>query len=646
MLNRNVRRLLLLISIPVSVDLPAFAAFDDTKPITLSVDAREVARRIVHCREAIPVKPGPLKLYFPKWIPGEHGPTGPINELTNLKLGAEGQPVSWRRDDVDMFAFHCVVPEGTNTLDVAFDSLGIVPGGGQGGAVSSTPNLAMLNWNQFVLYPAGTPSDAIMIRAILDLPDGWKFGTALPREGTEERGATRFRTCSLTTLIDSPVVAGKHFQSLDLAPGGPVSHRLELAADGERTSEVPDAVLQGYRRLVSETGALFGARHYRDYHFLLALSDPVNHFGLEHHESSENRLPERSFLDPELLKTTASLLPHEMVHSWNGKYRRPARLTSPDYNTPVHGELLWIYEGLTTYLGRILPARAGLWTPEEFRDHLAVVAADAEHFKGSSWRSLADTGASAQNLYGAGHAWAFRRWSTDASFYDWGELLWLEVDALIREQSGGKKSLDDFCQAFHGGEGGKPEVRFYELKDVIAALDGVSHHDWAKFFEERVARPRTEPPLGGLERSGWKLSYGNTTTPMFLAVEKSGKWGFDESMVNLTYSLGLLIKEDGTVEDVAPGMPADRAGISPSVKIIAVNGRRFSPTMIRDAVAASRDSKAPIELIVEDGDFFKTHTLDYHGGARYPRLERVEGRPDSLSDILKPHSSTVKAAGR
>jgi predicted metalloprotease with PDZ domain len=371
---------------------------------------------------------------------------------------------------------------------------------------------------------------------------------------------------------------------------------------------------------------------------LLALSDPVGHFGLEHHESSENRLPERSFIDPDLALTTASLLPHEMVHSWNGKHRRPVRLTSPDDHEPVHGEMLWIYEGLTTYLGRILPARSGLWSPEEFRDHLAVVAADAEHFKGRGWRSLADAGVSAQQLYNAGSAWSFRRWSADASFYDTGELLWLEVDTTLRDLSDGAKGLDDFCHVFFGGEGGKPSVRFYELRDVIEALDGVAHHDWARFFADRVNTPSPQAPLGGLERAGWKLTYDNPPTPMFNAIEKSGKWGFDEPTVNLTYSLGFLLKEDGNILDVVPGMAADRAGVSPGTRVIAVNGRRYSATLIRDAV---RDRKGPggtIDLLIEDGDFFMTHAIEARGGARHPRLVRIEDRPDRLEAILKPRA--------
>jgi len=617
------------------IPLDSFAGFDETGTIEIAVDLRESPRRLLHSRLTIPVKPGPLTLLYPKWIPGDHGPTGPINELANLRIVADGQVLSWKRDEMEMFAFHCIIPDRISSIEVSFDMLGIVPDGGQSGHVSSTPNLSILNWNEVLLYPSGHPSDSLKFHARLTLPEGWNHGTALTMEGKADGNQVAFKPCSLTSLIDAPVIAGKHFRSLDLAPGSKVDHRLELAVDSATDLELPRRVVDGYRRLVAETGALFGSRHYREYHFLLALSDPVGHFGLEHHESSENRLPERSFLDTELLKTTASLLPHEMVHSWNGKFRRPARLTSPDYNKPVYAELLWIYEGLTTYLGRILPARSGLWSAEDFRDHLAVVAADAEHYKGRAWRSLSDAATSAPKLYGTGDAWAFRRWSADASFYDGGELLWLEVDATIRSLSEGKKSLDDFCRAFYGGEGGKPAVSFYEIQDIVTALDKVASHDWAKFFAERVNVPLKDAPLGGLERSGWKLTYGEESTEMFKAIEKSGKWGFDDPMVNLTYSLGLLLNEDGTVVDVVPGLASDRAGISPSVKIIAVNGRRFSPTLIRDAVKASKADKGPIDLLTEDGDFFKNHAIDYHEGARYPRLERIKQRPDSLSKILE-----------
>jgi predicted metalloprotease with PDZ domain len=616
---------------------PAQAGYDPSRPVEISLDAREAPKRLLHTHLKIPVTPGPLTLLYPQWIPGEHGPTGPINELAALELKVHGQTIAWHRDKVDMYTFHCEIPAAATMLDASFDSLGVTPNGGQFGPVSSTPHLAILNWWTVLLYPANHPSDSLTYRARCKLPEAWKFGTALPVESTSENTTNiTFKPTSLTTLVDSPIIAGRHFQSLDLAPGGPIKHKLELAADSPQSLEMPPRMLEGYRRLVAETGLLFHSRHYREYHFLLALSDPMNHFGLEHHESSENRLPERSFLDTDLIKTTASLLPHEMVHSWNGKYRRPTGLTTPDYQRPMQGELLWIYEGLTTYLGRILPARAGLWTPEDFRSHLAVVAADAQLQSGRHWRSLTDSSLSAPQLYRAGDSWSFRRRSTDASFYDEGELLWLEVDSLIREQTSGNRSLNDFCSAFHGGPEAHPAVRLYILADIITALDKVAPRDWSKFFADRVDAPTKHAPLAGLEKSGWRLIFTDEPTAMASAIEKTGKWGFNSPTINLTYNLGLKLKEDGTVLDVVPNLPADRAGISPSVKLIAINGRRFSPTAVQDALKASRNSTTPIELIIKDGDFFKTVTINDHTGPRYPRLERDPTRPDLLTKILNP----------
>lgn len=611
------------------------AGFDVKGTIEISVDARDAPRRLLHAKLAIPVSPGPLDLTYPRWIPGEHGPTGPINDVAGLELNAGGKAVRWRRDDVDMFLIHCDVPEGASTLELSLDLLGAVPGGGQSASVSSSPHLAVLNWNQLLFSPAGLASDEVRYRATLRLPDGWKFGTALPVEKAEG-SEVAFHPTSLTTLVDSPVIAGRYFRSLDIAPGQATAHRIELAADSPQALEITPEARKGYEQLVEETRALFGSRHYGEYHFLLALSNPLAHFGLEHHESSENRLPERSFLDADLRKTTVSLLPHEMVHSWNGKHRRPTGLTTPDYQRPMLGELLWIYEGLTTYLGRILPARAGLWTPEDFRGHLAVVAADAEHQEGRRWRSLADAAVAAQQLYKAGEAWSFRRRSTDASFYDEGELLWLEVDLRIRDLSGGKRSLDDFCLAFFGGEGGKPSVRPYTLADVLKALDEVADHDWPAFFAERVDRPGGRPWERALDGSGWRLAYSDQPTTMGVAIEKTGKWGFGNAVINLTYSLGLLLKDDGTIIDVVPGLSADRAGAAPGMKVIAVDGRRWSSTVVRDALTAGKSRREPLDLLIEDGDFFKHLALDYHGGERHPRLERDAKRPDLLSKILAP----------
>ena len=615
------------------------AGFDAKGTVKVVVDASDSPRRIQHVQMSVPVRPGPLTLLYPKWIPGDHGPTGPINEISGFALSVNGEPLEWKRDPVDMFIFYCEIPNGAEVLEVKFDHLGAVPGGGHSWPVSESPHVAVIDWNPLVFYPAGVPTDDLNYQANLRLPRDWKHGSALPLASGEGDNLA-FKTVSLTTLIDSPVIAGRYFSAIDIAPGQSIRHTLDIAADSERALKMSPETIQGYQNLVNETYSLFNSRHYREYHFLVSLSDPINHFGLEHHESSVNRLPELTLVDPGYLRPSSSLLPHEMVHSWNGKHRRPKGLANPDYQTPMQGELLWIYEGLTTYLGRILTARAGLWTPDEFRSHLAVVAAtSAAHQNARNWRSLADSAITAQQLYKAGEGWTLRRRGTDDSFYDEGELIWLEVDALIREGTAGKKSLDDFCKVFYGKPDGKPSVIPYELSDVVAALNAVHPSDWASFFKTRVYQIRKKPPLEGVELAGWRLAFNDQPSTMVLDLERLGVWGYEVGGIDMSHSIGLTLASDGTVRDVVPGLPADVAGVAPGTKILGVNGRKYSEQHIRQALKSGKATDSPVILIVENDDFLQTVKIDYHGGERYPILERIAGKPDRLSEILKPAST-------
>ncbi|HEV2115648.1 MAG TPA: M61 family peptidase, partial [Terriglobales bacterium] len=421
-------------------------------PITLNVDAREAPRRIFHVRLSFPVSAGPLTLYYPKWLPGNHRPTGPIANLVGLHFSASGQVIPWNRDDVDMYAFHVNVPAGASTLEAGFDYVTPSHGPGRFDPVS-TDQLMILNWNVVLLYPAGKPARDFTYNATLELPAGWKFGTALP-VSSHSSSAVAFAPAPLNTLIDSPVLAGANYRAVPLpAPGSP-PQELDIAADSAAVLEIPEESVADYTRLMAEAGALFGAHHYRDYHFLLTLSDVEPPNGLEHHESSDDRAPERTLIDPSLRKLMASLLPHEYAHSWNGKYRRPAGLATPDYQQPMKGELLWVYEGLTTYLGEVLAARSGLYTPAQFREQLALTAAQMDHRAGRLWRPLEDTAVAAQILYEAPREWT--SWRRSADFYPESELTWLEADTIIRKQTNGRRSLDDFCRAFEGPPSGPP----------------------------------------------------------------------------------------------------------------------------------------------------------------------------------------------
>jgi len=589
--------------------------------IQVSVDARDAPRKLIHVQLTIPANPGPLTLLYPQWIPGEHGPTGPINDLVNLRFHAKNQTIPWRRDSTNLYAFHVTVPTGATALDAAFDFISPTDASGFSAGSSMTTELAVLSWNQYVLYPQGTVADQLRYQAKLRLPHEWHYGTALgvAKESGDE---VEFGPVSLTTLIDSPVSTGAHYRTVELGTVDGAPHYMHIAADSERALVITPETIEHYRKLIAEAGALFGPRHYRSYHFLLTLSDHVASFGLEHHESSDDRLDERMLIDDVLLHYHAELLPHEFVHSWNGKYRRPAGLATKNYDEPMKGDLLWMYEGLTEYLGSVLAARSGLETPELFRDRLAYVAAHLEHETGRSWRPLADASISGQLLFDARAEYATLRRGLD--FYGEGQLVWLEVDTLIRKLSHGTKSIDDFCRAFYGGEAGA-SVNPYTLDDVVAALNRVQPHDWAAFFRQRVDAVETRAPVAGLENGGWKLTYNDKRSDYWATTED------EEKVTDLMLSLGVSVKSEGLVEDVAIGGPVQKAGIAPGAKITSVDGRAFSPTVLREAAASGE----AVELTVRNGEHISTHKVDYHGGERYPHLERENGKPDLLAEIVR-----------
>lgn len=597
-----------------------------TPVITLAVDATDAPRKLLHARETIAVQPGPLTLLYPKWIPGEHGPTGPVTDLVGLSITAGGERLAWRRDLTEMYALHVEVPAGAHELEVAFDFVLPPQAEGFSSGASSTAQLLVLSWNQVVLYPSGARPDELLVSPSLTLPAGWKHAGALEADGS---GSTlSFAPVSLTTLVDSPLAAGAHVRRVDLTPPSGPPCFLNIVADSEAALALPETDAAAYRRLVTETLDLFGAHHFEHYDFLLTLSDGVAHFGLEHHQSSDNRLGERALLDEDLRLRTIGLLPHELVHSWNGKYRRPAGLATGDFSTPMQGDMLWVYEGLTDYLGNVLTARSGLRTPEEFRDNLALIAAGLDNRPGRAWRPLQDTCDEAQLLYGSRGDWnSLRR---DVDFYDEGDLLWLWADVLIREQTQGRKSLDDVCQAFHGAPSGKAEVKPYGFDDIVAALNAVAPSDWKGFLTTRLQSFDERAPLTGIEQGGWKLVYTGEPSRLQLATDRSRK------QVDARFSIGLLLGEDGAVLDAIPGLPAEKAGLGPGMKLVAVNGRQFSREVLQDALRLGAGAQQPLTLLAANGEFYATHAVDWHGGERYPHLVRDESRPDVLSAISAP----------
>jgi predicted metalloprotease with PDZ domain len=604
-------------------------------PIQISVDLTEAPRHIFHAHLVIPAAPGPLTLLYPKWIPGEHMPDGPISDLTGLKFTAGGKTLPWQRDSVNMWAFHMEIPAGATSVEVNLDYLNPTEGGGYSAGPSATAKIVVLEWNDVLLYPAGPKSDDLTYSAHLKLPPGWKFGTALTTQDQKEN-ETQFAPVSLTNLVDSPVLAGTYFRHIPLAEEVKPPHFLDLAGDSAASVDIPADELEAYNRLVREAGALFGARHYDHYDFLLSLTDHFSPNGLEHHQSSDNRAPERMLLDPDLKLEFDDLLPHEFAHSWNGKYRRPAGLATPDYDQPMKGDLLWVYEGLTQYLGETLPNRAGLRDAEGYRETLAETAAYLDHQAGRNWRPLQDTATGAQTLYPImGRAWF--SWRRSVDFYDESWLIWLEADTIIRKQTNGAKSLDDFCRLFHGAPSTGPKLVTYTFDDVVAGMSQVAAYDWRKFFRDRLDYVGPRAPLGGIEGSGWHLIYNDTPNAFIQAYEHT------DGRLDWTYSLGLMIGPNGQVQDVIPEMPGARAGLAPGMRILTVNGKAWSADALHDAVRAAKTGMGPIALQADNEGYASTYNLNYHGGELYPHLVRDESKPDLLSLILKPLTPVAAA---
>jgi predicted metalloprotease with PDZ domain len=594
--------------------------------ITVSVDASDAPRKIFHAQLTIPAAPGTLTLYYPKWIPGEHGPTGPIEDLAGLKFTADGQTLKWRRDLLDGWKFHVEVPAGVSAVNASLDF--ISPTGEEGlftGGASATDKMTVLSWNTVLLYPAGWTSDELTYQTSLRLPDGWKFGTPLP-VASQSGAELKFNPVSLTMLVDSPVIAGQYLRVVPLSENP--REEMDIAADSPADLDAPQDELDHYKALTDQALKLFGAQHFRDYHFIYSLSDHVAHFGLEHHESNDSRSSERSLVDADPRLLASGLLSHEYVHSWNGKYRRPADLATPDYEKPMQDDLLWVYEGLTSYLGDTLSARSGIRTPDQFRDNLAYMAARLDHVPGRTWRNLQDTADGVPSMQGAPPQW--ESWRRQVDYYDEDVLNWLWVDTIIREQTHGQKSMDDFCHLFHGGQSGPPEVKTYTFDDVVATLNQVTSYDWRKFWTERLTNHGPGAPLTGIERSGWKLVYDETPSELVKAYRGERK------TVNAEYSIGILLDESGKIVDTVEGMPAAKAGIGPGMKLVAVNGHRFSVENLSEALRIGKNSSDPLELLVENTDYYKIYKLDYHGGEKYPHLVRDESKPDVLSEIITP----------
>jgi predicted metalloprotease with PDZ domain len=616
-------------AVAVALGVLAFApaAMAQAAPLTVHVDARDSSRSVLHTHVTIPVRPGPFTLYYPKWIPGEHMPSGPIANVAALVVKANGAVIPWRRDQVDGFAFHINVPAGVRSVDVAFDFL-LGRGGNFSAGASSDPQLAVINWNQLVLLPQGYRSHDLQISPSITIPAGWQYGTALA--GPRRTGDTiAFNTVSIETLVDSPLNMGVHFRHIPLYAKDGATAEIDAVSDSEAALDWTPETVGQFRNLVSEALALYGARHWDHYHFIFTLSDNVTSFGLEHHQSSDDRVGEKTIIDPKIREAAASLLPHEFTHSWNGKFRRPAGLATPDFQQPMRDDLLWGYEGLTNYFGEVLSFRMGMRDPKDFPDSLAATAAALDAESGRHTRNLGDTAIFAPYLYNAPNYGDSARRGTD--FYNEGTLMWLDADTIIRQQSHGRKSLDDFAKAFLGVRNTPPMVIPYHRADVVAALNGVTPYNWEGFFHDRLDVVTATSPRGGITRGGYRLIYNDQPSKWITYSETRGK------NINMAYSLGMTVGEDGKVNDIAEGSPAARAGIGYGMTVVSMGGRMFNRDSADGALRATVHDRGSMQVITEDQGNYVIRNVDYHGGPRYPHLVRVAGTPDLLMPIAAPH---------
>jgi predicted metalloprotease with PDZ domain len=598
--------------------------------IRLAVDATDLERRIVHVHETLSGVGADTILLFPKWLPGDHAPSGPISRLAGLRITSGGAPVSWTRDPVDVYAFRLHPAAAARSIDLDFDYLS--PTSAKVGPLQVSRDLLLLEWNALVLYPAGFYARQIPVQASMRLPADWQFSSAL--EPASASGAqTSFKRTDLETLVDSPVYAGRYTARFDLDPGGIVPVHLDLFADRPEMLVVTPDQLQSHRMLVQQAYKLFGSHHFLHYDFLYSLSDQVENQGLEHHQSSENGTDPDSFTKWDEHASDRDLLPHEFTHSWNGKFRRPADLWTPNYNVPMQDSLLWVYEGQTQYWGQVLAARSGLWSLQQALDQMAYTAAYYQMETGRQWRPLADT--TNDEIINPRRPQSWTDWQRFEDYYEEGKLIWLEADTLIRERSAGKRSLDDFARAFFGINDGSVTPVAYTFEDVIKALNAVQPYDWASFLRQRVDAINKAPPLEGLARGGYRLVYTEAPSAILAADDSEHK------RVDLLFSIGLMIDDEdkthpGMLKKVIYNSPAFKAELTEGGQILAVNGTLYDPDVLKDAIRAAKGDSQAIELIVRTGDRYRVARVDYHDGMRYPHLERQGTGPALLDEILTP----------
>ncbi|ROQ18863.1 M61 family metallopeptidase [Gallaecimonas pentaromativorans] len=613
------------LALPAHADVPA--PVDKAYPGTLKlhVDATDIGHRIFQINETIPVSAsGDLTLLYPAWIPGNHSPTGPIDKVAGIEFSANGKTLTWERDAGNVYAFHVAVPQGVTEVKASFKFLS--PQNPDQGRVVMTPEMLNLQWNAMALYPAGHYTRQIQVEPSVTLPKGWHYATALENE-SHKGDSYAFKAIDFENLVDSPMFAGEHYKRIDLNPGAKTPVHLNVFADNAKDLEVSPEALKAHRELVQQMYKLYGAHHYNHYDFLLALTDKLGGIGLEHHRSSENSAKENYFTEWDKSWLGRDLLAHEFNHSWDGKYRRPEKLWTPTYNQVKRDHGLWVYEGQTQFWGYIVAERSGLWSHDNAMDMLALLGATYDKGRpGMQWRNIWDTTNDPTIAQRA--PLAYRNYQMSEDYYQGGQLIWYAVDAKLRNLSGNKKSLNDFAKAFFGVHPGAWDINTYSFEDVVNTLNGIEKFDWTSFLNDRL---KGHVNLSkSLNDQGWQLVYNDKPSDAVKGIEGRYK------ATDFTYSLGFMVSKEGTMRDVLWDSPAFNAGLAPSMTIVAVNGTQFSGDVLKDAVTAATKDKAPIELLVKDFDKYQTIKIDYHGGLKYPHLERIKGTKDYLSQILKP----------
>ena len=614
-------------------------------PIQITADLTEGYRHLYHAEIDLPVKAGPATFITPRWIPGTHAPGGPLADITGVVFTANGQTLKWRRDDVNLAEFHVEIPRGVTTVHVHLDSIT---------SHRVTRNMSVLEWERLMMYPANIPVKNIAIQPSVTVPAGWGTGTALKPTGTVPTPATtgvnedahhppadavttRYAVTNVEQLEDSPVITGKYFHEYALAPDVKPAHFLDVVSDSPKEVNLRPKTLAAINNLVREADANYASHHYFEYHFLLTLSDVAGGEGLEHGQSSDNGVGEKGFSDDAHQLGEADLLAHEFTHSWNGKYRRPARLYQPDFATPQQGDLMWVYEGMTQYWGNVLATRSGLKSQAQYRDLLAASAAQLDYKAGRDWRPTEDTAVAGSLIRGGNAEWV--NWRRGQDYYQEGELVWLDADTTIRKLTNNRKSLDDFAKIFLGKGGNTgPLIVGYEFPELVADLNQIVPYDWAKFLSDRIRNINQHADLEGIDQGGYKLVYQDKPSASEkLMAEAHGR---RTTGTNVWYSLGMRLNEHGQIGDVRYGGPSDQAKLAPSMTVLAVNGQPYSGDVLHDAIRASKTDTNPIHLLVQQEDAVFPIDVKYHDGERYPVMVRVDGATDYLDDITKPRTTS------